>query len=407
MRTPPMLPGAGTRAELKLAVAESQPLRPFDLRLPPLVVTRPESLEAIAELAEDDARSPAFDRQSGSGQSGSGSGGSGSAPRPASADLVLRWSRAGLDRLRERALTVLAALEAGTLGQVEPVPVRRRLHLGSLLPAMVVLVAAVVTEVVYGQNVAQLLTGLDPGWAVAGAVGFTLGLNALAYTAASALHLSRPALLTHRGAWISAAATLLIMLLAVVLGLVAGGFDAAGASGGLTGGVTGGGEASATGSGTAAGQPLLADAYCLIIAVIFSASFLAHLIHQHLRDAAYVRDSARAARDAARASLDPQQQRRVAITALRAHLSAVPAAHDHGRGLVGAYNAHLRRLTGIEENERWADLAYVDDDPPWVRELAETLDRLEAVPPLDAPGGAVSMGSAHSLELLPGGDSAC
>jgi hypothetical protein len=341
----------------RLAVAESAPLDPSDLSKPPIVVTDPQSLRAVEAIAKLDAAALGFEQRA-------------NPPTPPSGEFVGRLARAKLDRLGERAWQVVRELDVGRLGEVQPQPIKRTLAVKPLAIFGFVVLAGVVTEIVYGQNAAQILTGGTPRMALLGAIGFTVAVNVLAYAAAGIVYAASPNFLVNRGARVGAATLLLLVTLAAVMGLVVGGFDPADPVGG---GIAGGGVTTVGVPDTPDTRPLLAAAYFGILAVIALASFLAHLLYLHEHAALRTRKLHHAQRDARVASLDELAQRRAAVAVLRAHIEAVPVAHAHGRVLIAAYAAALRRELDPDLRAHWVGIDYDDTDPQWLAEIARQI----------------------------------
>jgi hypothetical protein len=338
--------------EETLVAVQNLPVGPDDLTLPPLIVTDPRAVAAVCEIAERDARSPGMDMHSRD-------------PIPPSANFVAAVGRSKLDRVEERAQAVISAAESGFLGRRLAARPALPVSMGMLVYFGLVLLTAAVTEVIYGQTSAQILTGATPDVALLGALGFTLATNLLAWGSASAVHRGRPGLLHNHGVRIGAWTLLMIFGVAVVLGLVVGGYDPAQP---IAGGISGGGVTEVVTGATTAHRPLLALAYFGLLTVIICSSFLAHLLHLDQVDRRRVEALKELERLAEAASLDDESRPRVAAEMLQAHLDAVDLVHAEGRRLVAEYNAAFARALN-DPDISWRPAAYDDSRPVWTARI--------------------------------------
>lgn len=360
-----------TSLEAKLAAVEDPGQLPVDTTTSASVKHNPAAIETYTELGKADASHPGADEHTGPGR-----------PTQPSTSTVRTWSRAPLEALGEQFFQVKTAYASGTYGMVKAQNVTNIKVLRTLWPHLVVLLvlvaAAIITEVVYGQHAAALLTGSRPQQALAAAIAFTIVLNGAAFFAAHWAYDAYPTMVRRHGVKVLGGVLFLIAVVALGLGLVVGGYDPIQISG-----VSGGGEA-AVSVPRPDTRPLLTMTYTGIIVLITVAIAAGHLLFLHLFDSRMVTEVKRAEAHARNSSLDREQRRRVVTAVGDSYLAAIPTAHQEGQRRVSAFNAAFRRHCAPDIGEIFLDVTYDSTNPTWAddaREFIETVKNAEQPSP--------------------------
>lgn len=354
--------------EAELVAVEDRGDKPIDVTKPAAVEPNPKAVEKYGALGQADATNHGVDVYSGP-----------DSPAAPSAGIVKTLSRSPLDALGQRFEQVRAAYAAGSYGKSAPSEVSRAKLVGSLWPIIVVIVAVaiagIISEIVYGQHAAALLTGAAPDQALKAAIAFTLVFNGAALFAAHMAYDAYPAIVRQRGVRMLIGILLLIAVVAAGLGLVVGGYDPIHIQ------TVDGGAAASNAVPEPDTRPLLSMTYFGIIVLITVAIAAGHLLQLHLIDVKFVAKTKTAIAEAADKSLDWGSARALAIAVAQSYLDAIEAAHQQGRHRVGARNAAFRRNCSPEIGDMFDDVMYDDSEPSWAAEVESFITELDEQEP--------------------------
>lgn len=355
--------------EAELAAVEDRGDQPIDVTTPAAIEPNPQAMEMYGKLAHaDGVLSGGRDVFTGP-----------ESPEAPSAGLVKTMSRSPVDALGQKFEQVRAAYASGSFGKVVAAVVTRAQVVRSLWPIIVVMLAVVgagfISETVYGQHAAALLSGATPDQALMAAIAFSLVINGGAFVGVHTAYESHPAMVKQHGGRILLGIGALIVLLALGLGLVIGGFDPVQIQ------VIKGGDAANNAVPEPDTRPLLALTYIGIVLLITAAIAVGHLLLLHLIDVNYVNKTKRAIAEAAEKSLDWAAANALAITVAQSYLDAIEPAHQQGRHRVGGWNTTFRRTLPPELNDMFQDIVYDDSEPTWAHEVRDFIKELEAQQP--------------------------
>ncbi|MFT4215973.1 MAG: hypothetical protein QM619_02150 [Micropruina sp.] len=351
-------------AEARLIAAEDIVDTEWSVTDPPTVNANPRAIESYRELGEIDASRPAADLHTGPHR-----------PTHPSGPLVAHAARSPLAMIGTRFAMMRASYADGTFGIAMPLKVGAK----QIVPRMIWLVfvlitlaiAAIVTEVVYGQAATALLTSADDRTALLAAITLSLSVNGASLVAGGWLHKTHPSIVRRQGGKVASTAAIMIAVVAVTLGLVVGGFD------NLVIATATGGGATTVEVGTVPGRPLLTLTYTAILILVALAMAAGHLLIGDAYETNRVELTAQARADAQAASLGPEEAKSLLMNLGRAYLSVIPEAHRHGRQRVDTFNAAFRRAAGAELAELFADVVYDESEPAWAEDVRDMLDELD------------------------------
>lgn len=330
---------------------------------PPIVVDNPAAIDAYTRLGGHDAARPGADEHVTQ------------RVLPASSGFVIEAARTPLVVLGEHFAAVRTAHAAGILGKVAAAPVTTRRVLRSmwvyLAVFLLVFIAALCIEVVYGHQAAMPLTGANSNAALVTAIATAIALNGCALFASRLLAEHQPGLARRRGGRIALGIAVLIALVAIILGLVVGDFDNASYST-----VSGGGSAAQASVSASAGKPLTALMYMALLLLIAIGMAAGHLLIEDMIRTRHTELIIEERNRAAAASLDLVEQDAVALRLCDAFLSAIEAAHRQGRLRVHAYVSEVRRNSTPEMAEVFTYPVHDEAEPQWASDARAMKDGL-------------------------------
>ncbi len=282
-----------------------------------------------------------------------------------SKDLVLETAQTPHVRLGERFHAFQLRYSSGSLGRVLPEEVTTKQLLTGMWPyiliGIIVLLAAITVEVIYGSKAAMLLSGVKGRVPLSAAIAATLLFNGGAWFLTDLAYRRNPHLAHHRGLLLAVVCFVAIVIPVIILGLVIGGWDAVPSvtsSGGDRAGVD---------------QPttdvdhdvLLALAYITLVilaTIVTAAGHYLLLDTYHERRINLIKENEKAAKEA---SLSPPQQQETAKRLAQAYLDTITIAHHHAETRIKAYNSAFAHRVGPELNGKVDPLVYTPPVPDW------------------------------------------
>lgn len=321
-------------------------------------------IDRYVELGEYEASHPGDDGYSGP-----------EPPRLPSNGFVEHAARAPIATLGDHFEALETAFSRGTFGQVSPEPMQPgEVWKAARWPALLLFLmagAAVMVEIVWGQNATALLTGAPDVVALMAAIALSLAINGTALVAGGWLHRTRPAIVGHHGVRLALWLGVLIGLVALSLGLVVAGYSASAVDT-----VSGGGAATVT-EVSANTQPLLGVTYLLVMTLVAIGMGAGHLLWADAMDRSRVELTMERRAEAERESVAPDERVPLMISLISAHLDLVDEAHRRGALRVEGVVAGFRSTIDPELGERFQLPQYDRTDPPWVTQAQDLLETLE------------------------------
>lgn len=340
------------------------PSRPFV----PIVRDNPPAVDAYVALGRYDAEHPGADIHTGP-----------SKPLTASWRFVNETAHSPLTALGDWFAQFRTLYREGLLGHRDPEPVpawRVALAAAPLVGVLILLaVAGIITEVIYGQSASALLTAADPTTALASAIAISLSVNGLAIAAGGWVHKTNPSIVRRGGPRVAAITAFLIAALAGTLGLVIGGYD------NLTFATTSGGSATTVNAATPPGRPLVTFTYFVIMVMIAFAMAIGHLLIADTLDTKRIELEVKAKAVANSSSVNETERHDLARAICQDTLSAIQDAQRQARVRVQAYRAAFMQSAASELAEvfDFPDLL-ADTAPAWADDVVAMLEELDDEP---------------------------
>lgn len=353
-----------------LAESVQRMLAPDEVWKSPRLDNEGSATEAAHQTGVEDAKSNPFDAYS-------------ETPRMPHQETVHSIAMQLMDLLGTRARDILAALRTYSLTKpfVELAPTKG--WRATSPRTKVLLIVAAVLECVFGAKLVETLTSV-PDWA-SWAIGIAIAsiLTASALSIAHAIFIQQPSLLRGRGMWLAGgvAGIGIVFLTAYAIGL-GGGAQARPKSGGIVGGSAAGERPERV---SAEINWMLAIIYLALLIFLLASVILSHLDDLHDLQKHLV-DERIAAQDEV---LKPAAQAELAVQLLETCINLVPQAKHRVHSLIRAYVGGARSVLTPQLNSIWdtSSLANLKiEDPAWVAQIRQEIDRLESGREPAAPG---------------------